>query len=166
MSFRWPTFGPTQMVLTLALLLVGLFAYAFFQTAAQSYRLREAERDLMVEVQNLREQRAELEGLAEYLESDEYIEAFARQQFGLVKPGETLVEIDAPEGAEGQRTPGQRWWEALFDTAATGAVATAGEQGTQDTEGAEGAAGVGSADSAGDDPSTTADGESDDTQGG
>ncbi|MCK9485648.1 MAG: septum formation initiator family protein [Dehalococcoidia bacterium] len=124
MSFRLPTFGPTQMVLTLALLLVGLFAYAFLQTAAQSYRLREAERELIAEVQDLRDQRAELEGLADYLESDEYIEAFARQQFGLVKPGETVVEVDAPAGTVGDRVPGQRWWEALFDTAPAGGVAT------------------------------------------
>lgn len=123
------------MVLTLALLLVGLFAYAFLQTAAQSYRLREAERDLLVEVQGLREQRAELEGLAEYLESDEYIEAFARQQFGLVKPGETLVEVDAPQGAEGQRRPGQRWWEALFDTAASGSAATDGTESAVTSDG-------------------------------
>src|SRR5690606_4403358 len=116
-SFRLPAFGPTHMVLTLALLLLGLFAYAFFQTAAQSYRLREAERELLVQVQDLRQQRAELEGLAAYLESDEYIEAFARQQFGLVKPGETLVEVDAPQGAAGTRKAGERWWEALFDTA-------------------------------------------------
>ena len=127
MSFRLPTFGPTQMVLTLALLLLGLFAYAFFQTAAQSYRLREAERELLVQVQNLRQQRAELEGLAAYLESDEYIEAFARQQFGLVKPGETLVEVDAPAAPSDARRPGERWWEALFDTASTAGVsATAG----------------------------------------
>ena len=77
---RLPTFGPTHMVLTLAILLLGLFAYAFLQTAAQSYRLRLAERELVMEVQTLREQKAELEGLTTYLESDEYIEAFARQQ--------------------------------------------------------------------------------------
>ena len=97
MRIRFPTFGPAQMVLTLAVLLLGLFAYAFLQTAAQSYRLRESERILFDEVQVLRQQHAELEGLAAYLESDEYVEAFARQQFGLVRPGE-------------------RWWEALFDT--------------------------------------------------
>ena len=118
------------MVLTLAILLLGLFAYAFLQTAAQSYRLRESERLLFQEVQELRQQRAELEGLAAYLESDEYVEAFARQQFGLVKPGETLVIVDAPTESA-QRLPGERWWEALFDTAAppsSGAPA-AGESG-------------------------------------
>jgi cell division protein FtsB len=113
---RFPTFGPAQMVLTLAVLLLGLFAYAFLQTAAQSYRLRESERVLFDEVQVLRQQHAELEGLAAYLESDEYVEAFARQQFGLVKPGETLVVVDAPTSSASERVPGERWWEALFDT--------------------------------------------------
>ena len=111
---RLPTFGPSHMVLVIALLLLGLFLYAMVQTAAQSYRLRDTERDLFIEVQSLREQRAELEGLYTYLNSDEYVEAFARQQFGLVKPGETLVEVDAPAGAPAVQQPGERWWEALF----------------------------------------------------
>jgi len=113
---RFPTFGPSHMVLTIAVLLLGLFAYAFLQTAAQSFRLRESERALFAEVQTLRQQHAELEGLAAYLESDEYVEAFARQQFGLVKPGETLVLVDAPTTSGATRRPGERWWEALFDT--------------------------------------------------
>jgi len=122
------------MVLTLALLLLGLFAYAFFQTAAQSFRLREEERTLFMEVQALRDQEAELQGLAAYLESDEYIEAFARQQFGLVKPGETLVEIDAPAAARDARRPGEKWWEALFDTSEPLADPAADSVGTGDAD--------------------------------
>lgn len=147
MRFRLPTFGPAQMVLTLAILLLGLFAYAFLQTAAQSYRLRADERTLFGEVQELRQQRAELEGLAAYLESDEYVEAFARQQFGLVKPGETLVVVDAPESSGPARQPGERWWEALFDTeaAATPSSATLGASASAEDSTA-------SADSAAEDP--------------
>ncbi|MQC18434.1 MAG: hypothetical protein DWG80_05095 [Chloroflexi bacterium] len=125
MRIRFPNFGPAQMVLTLAVLLLGLFAYAFLQTAAQSYRLRESERILFDEVQVLRQQHAELEGLAAYLESDEYVEAFSRQQFGLVKPGETLVVVDAPTSSASERVPGERWWEALFDTSLPPPVAEA-----------------------------------------
>jgi cell division protein FtsB len=102
------------MVFAIALLLIGLFLYAMVQTAAQSYRLRDTERALFVEVQTLRDQRAELEGLLTYLNSDEYVEAFARQQFGLVRPGEILVEVDAPPPPRTNQQPGQRWWEALF----------------------------------------------------
>jgi cell division protein FtsB len=102
------------MVLAVALLLVGLFLYAAAQTAAQSYRLHDDRRTLTYEVEALRRQRAELRGLREYLASDEYIEAMARTQFGLVRPGETAVLVDAPGSARPERRPGQRWWEALF----------------------------------------------------
>mgnify|MGYP003340364600 CR=1 FL=1 len=50
----------------------------------------------------------------ESLSSDEYLEAVARSQFGLVRPGETVVTVDAPTAPMPERKPGQRWWEALF----------------------------------------------------
>lgn len=112
--FRRLAFGPAHMVFAVALLLLSLFAYAAVHTAADAYRLRQDERRMLAEVQALREQRAELQGLLTYLQSDEYIEAFARQQFGLARPGEVLVEVDAPPAEKPQRLPGQRWWEALF----------------------------------------------------
>ena len=102
------------MVLGVAVLLLGLFLYAAVQTAVQSYRLRQHERVVFTQVQNLRQERAELQGLLSDLKSDEYIEAFARQQFQLVKPGEILVQVDAPPAAPVQRQPGEKWWESLF----------------------------------------------------
>jgi cell division protein FtsB len=106
------------MVLAVAVVLLGLFLYAMVQTAAQSFTLRQSERELFAEVVELRTEHAELEGLLAYLQSDEYIEAFARQQFGLVFPGETLVEIDAPPAPEEQRRAGERWWQILFGSRA------------------------------------------------
>ena len=44
------------MVLAVALLLLGLFFYAGVQTAAQSYRLRQHEREVFTQVQELRRQ--------------------------------------------------------------------------------------------------------------
>lgn len=114
MSRILPTFGPAHLVLAVALLLFGLFAYAAAQTATQTYRLREAERQLQLDIGELRHQRGQLTGLLEYVESDEYIEAFAREQLGLVRPGETAVRIDAPPPPERESEAGERWWEALF----------------------------------------------------
>ena len=118
MTFRLPTFGPAQMVLVIALLLLGLFLYAMAQTAVQAHRLGQEERTVFAEVEQLRRQRAELEGLLTYLKSDEYVEGFARQQFGYAKPGETLVEVSAPPAPKEPRRPGERWWEATFDVSA------------------------------------------------
>lgn len=106
------------MVLAVALLLLGLFLYAMGQTAVQAHRLGQRERDVFAEVEQLRHQQAELQGLLTYLKSDEYIEGFARQQFGYVKPGETLVEVTAPPAPKEQRRAGERWWEAAFDVSA------------------------------------------------
>lgn len=114
MPLRLPTFGLAHMVLAVALLLFALFLYATVHTAAQSYRLQREQRALEVEVNTLRQQHAELRGLLDYLETDEYIEAFARSQFGLVRPGETAVDVRGPERIGASRHPGERWWEALF----------------------------------------------------
>jgi cell division protein FtsB len=111
---RVRVFGPAQMVIVVALLLMGLFVYAAFQTAVQSQRLQQQERALRADIAELQVRNAELTGLSEYIASDEYIESFARQKFGLVMPGETVVEVDAPPVPPAQRTPGQRWWESLF----------------------------------------------------
>ncbi len=113
------------MVLGVALLLLGLFLYAAAQTAVQSYRLRLHEREVFAQVQELRRERAELQGLLAYLQSDEYIEAFARQQFGLARPGEIVVQVDAPPAAPVPRRPGEKWWESLFGLVAPAPAATA-----------------------------------------
>jgi cell division protein DivIC len=100
--------------MAVAALLLGLFLYSAVQTATQTYQLHDQRRELTHEVELLRQQQAELQGLKEYLASDEYVESVARTQFGLVRPGETAVIVDAPPASEAPRAPGERWWEALF----------------------------------------------------
>ena len=117
-------FGPVQMLLAVAALLLVLFVYAGVQSAAQNFRLAEQRREAERDVAELQGQIAELEGLRVYLASDEYVEAVARSRFGLVRPGETVVIVEdrAAAGVAGlssdatlDRQPGERWWEALFD---------------------------------------------------
>ncbi len=112
---RWFTvFGPAQMALVVAMLLLGLFLYAAVQTATQRQQLRVQDRELRTEITELRLQHAELEALSNYLSSDEYIEAFARDRFGLVFPGEIAVVVQAEEPEPEDRQPGERWWQELF----------------------------------------------------
>ena len=108
-------FGPLHVVFPMVALLLALFGYAAFQTAAQNFRLAEERRAIEAEIHELRTRQAELEGLREYLLSDEYVEAVGRSEFGLVYPGETGVDVDAPPPEEEGRKPGERWWEVLFD---------------------------------------------------
>ena len=113
-NLRIPAFGPAHIAMAVAALLLALFAYATVQTAAQTFRLREARRALQTEIADLRYQRAELEGIRAYIQSEEYVEGTARERFGLVRPGEVAVIVYAPAGVEPEREPGERWWKALF----------------------------------------------------
>ncbi len=109
------SFGPLHVLFPLVALLLALFGYAALQTAAQNHRLAEERRAVQIEIHELRVRQAELEGLREYLLSDEYVEAVGRSHFGLAYPGETVVDIDAPAPDDTGRQPGERWWEVLFD---------------------------------------------------
>ncbi len=101
------------MVLAVALLLGGLFAYSLLQTTQSSARLHERQLALHAEVATLAREKADLEGLRAYLATDEYIEAVARTEFGLVRVGETAVLVQAPP-APGTDRVARRWWQELF----------------------------------------------------
>ena len=101
------------MILAVAALLFGLFAYSLLQTTQSSARLHERQAALHAEVTTLAQEKADLEGLRAYLATDEYIEAVARSEFGLVKPGETAVVVAAPAVPDSGRVA-KRWWQELF----------------------------------------------------
>lgn len=109
-----PEFGPAHAVMAVAVLLLGLFLYAAAQTAAKGYQLRQSERALAAEVETLKRDRTDLEGLKAYVASDEYIESVARTRFGLVRPGEVAVVVEAPAAAVPPSAPGGRWWRSVF----------------------------------------------------
>jgi hypothetical protein len=58
-----------------------------------------------------------LTALKEYLNSDEYIEAIAREQLGLVRKGETgfvaISTVPSPTPAPGEEPP-SLWWDVLI----------------------------------------------------
>ncbi len=102
------------MILAVATLLFGLFAYSLLQTTQSSIRLGEQEVTLRAQVAHLERDKADLEGLRAYLATDEYIEAVARAEFGLVRRGETAVYIQAPPLPEVEARTAHRWWQELF----------------------------------------------------
>jgi len=100
-----------------ALLIVGFLAFSTGRNVVRHYQLREEERGLRAELQQLDRDAEDLEAVRDYLESDEYIEDVARRTLGLVRPGETLVIVAGSE-AVASPTPaariGEPWWRQLF----------------------------------------------------
>jgi cell division protein FtsB len=79
-----------------------------------SFRLVDDEARLRQEVAELRSREARLTEIRDALRSDEYIEYVAREVLGLVKPGETVVIVQAPPDEASQPDAGDPWWEPLF----------------------------------------------------
>lgn len=80
----------------------------------RSYALVNDEHRLQEQVDALREQRAQLIQIRDYLRTDEYVEFMARRVFGLVKPGEKLIIVDAPAAPPPEETGNLTWWQRLF----------------------------------------------------
>ena len=94
-------------------------AYLTFSAGSNihhSYKLASDESRLREEVAGLQIQQQQLEQIRDYLRTDEYVEFMARRVLGLVKPGETLVVVDAPQpGHVSESDPSSlTWWQRLF----------------------------------------------------
>jgi cell division protein DivIC len=122
--------GPPPLALRLvAVLAVPLLLYALFATgqkAIDNYRLNQQAEDLRVDVVELRSQNIQLQQQILQAHTDASVERIAREQLGLVKPGDNALIIDPSAG--GQPTtarspsaappadppPWQQWWDLFF----------------------------------------------------
>lgn len=115
-----PRISAARIVLAVTALVVVYFLVAGSFNAIRSHQLRQQQARLEADIQGLEERFQRLEALREYLNSDEYIEAVARQQLGLVREGETafVVISTAPSptpvpGVESDAEP-ELWWDILI----------------------------------------------------
>ena len=117
MSKRLPKISSARIVLALTAVIAGYFLVTGATTALQSRQLSEREDRLQAEISGLQQRYDRLDSLREYLASDEYTEAVAREELGLVRPGETSIVV-IPTTASPTPAPGDGdddlWWEALI----------------------------------------------------
>ncbi len=83
--------------------------------ALRAHQLRQEEDRLRAEVAQLQERQRWLEALRAYMQSDEFVEMVARQQLGLVRPGEKGIMVVSPSPTPTPSPPdGRPWWERLL----------------------------------------------------
>jgi cell division protein FtsB len=96
---------------------VAYFVVGGAFNAVRSHQLRQQEAQIQAEVRGLQSRYQELSALRDYLDSDEYVEAVAREQLGLVRRGETgIVAIPtqpSPTPRPGSAEP-ELWWDILI----------------------------------------------------
>lgn len=110
--------SPGRILLAAIVVVVCYFTFSAGNTFLNSMHLSSREKTVEQEVHALQEQVVQLERVRDYVATDEYVEFMARRLFGLVKPGETLVVVDAPPGqsaAGDESLEHLTWWQRLFE---------------------------------------------------
>jgi cell division protein FtsL len=130
LSVRKPI-GPPPVALRLAAVLaVPLLLYALVATgqkAAENYQLNQQADALRVQISDLRAQNVQLQQQIEQARTDAAIETIAREQLGLIKPGDhpvVLVQDDSsrtaaapspsPPPAPPAKPTWRQWWDTFF----------------------------------------------------
>ena len=107
-----------RIVLALTAVIVGYFLVTGATTALRTSRLSEREDRLGAEIAGLQQRYERLEALRQYLGFDEYIEAVAREQLGLVREGETSIVVistaPSPTPDPDQPEEDELWWQVLI----------------------------------------------------
>ena len=115
MSKRLPVFSPGRLIFVATALIATYFLVSGAVSGIRHHQLNRQESGLRAEIQEMETRYERLQALEDYLSSDEYIEAVAREQLGLVKPGETaIIAIStqpSPTPAPGES---QLWWDILI----------------------------------------------------
>ena len=101
-----------------ALVLVGYVVYSGVQNLVGGNLFHERIAETEAEIEQLRIQASQLAALIAYLDSDAYIERTAREDLGMVRPGEEAfaVHASARSSLEIRRSP---WWANLLPDSAT-----------------------------------------------
>jgi cell division protein FtsB len=96
-----------------ALGLVGYFVFDAVDGFVNADIVDSRVSDVRIEIDNLEWQAEQLSALVAFLDSDEYIERTAREELGLVRPGEEAIAIEAPT-QPGLRIIRSPWWANLL----------------------------------------------------
>ena len=128
-SFERKVAGPPPLALKLAaLLVVPIFLYGLYATGVKAldhYQLIQQSEDLQDQVQRLRRENLDLQVSLNEARTDTAVERIAREELGLIKPGDQPVALLSPAGqratnlratptAPPDLPPLQQWWNLFF----------------------------------------------------
>jgi cell division protein DivIC len=110
-----------HMMLLLAIPVLVYLAFSAGRKVIEMVVLRQQAAELRQEIEQLKARNAALREQIAYLQSDAYVEKVAREDLGLVKPGDTPVAVVMPSpSATPTPTPTPTpapWWRQPLDRA-------------------------------------------------
>ncbi|MGB9880407.1 MAG: FtsB family cell division protein [Anaerolineae bacterium] len=96
---------PADIVTVLAAIAAIFFFLAFGGKAVEAYRVQRYNAMLRAELAELQEEQKSLEARLQYVQTPEYVEEVAREQYKWVKPGENLIIPVFQHRPAGSMTP-------------------------------------------------------------
>jgi cell division protein FtsB len=126
--WRRPVLTLTQVIIIVAVI-VGIYVALDLNRRAQAGRLAgSGEQDLQAELEAEQARQVALQATLAYVESDDYVADYAREEGGMLLPGERrvvplVVEVTPTPAAPPTPTPDpavnarpwQAWWQLLTD---------------------------------------------------
>lgn len=105
-----------KIIFGITALIVVYFLFIFAGSRFRAEQVNSQRSQLQEEITSMQTRYDQLKTLEDYLQSDEYVEKVAREQLGLVKPGETgiviLPTLPSPTPAPGSEPVGN-WWDTI-----------------------------------------------------
>lgn len=96
------------------LVVAGYFTYTAAVGAFRTHQLSQEERDAARQVQVLKDKKAYLEAVKNYVASDAYVEQQARRQLGYIRDGEVPFVVVSPSLNQDTQPASGDWWQRLF----------------------------------------------------
>jgi len=105
-----------KIIFGITALIVVYFLFIFAGSRFRAEQVNSQRSQLQDEISSMQTRYDQLQTLEQYLQSDEYVEKVAREQLGLVKPGETGIVIlptqPSPTPVPGSE-PAANWWDTI-----------------------------------------------------
>ena len=102
-----------RLLFFICLLIAGYFAYTALTGAIGTSRIEGERRKAQSDLLALQDRKAYIEGVREYVSSDQYVEQEARRQLGYVRDGEIPFVVVGPPVDDAEQRSGD-WIERLF----------------------------------------------------
>lgn len=123
----WKVFFHSRWFLLVAVLVLLFLGFIFLRAYSQNYGIEQEISRLQSETSRLKKRRLELLDTIKYAESDSFVEAKARTELNLLKPGEKVAiihNVTSAVGVSGQDkakvveseniSNPVRWWRYFF----------------------------------------------------
>lgn len=113
-----------KIIVVMNLALVFVFGFNFAKEFIKNRRLNVEIKKLEVLAREAEAKNLDILNLAEYLDTEQFLEEEARTKLGLKKPGEealvvNIPQLGAPTGTEAKKklelSNAQKWWKYFFE---------------------------------------------------